>query len=202
MAKINLLPWREEAKKRQIQMFGAQMAGGIAITVLLCAFYQSQITADLNHQKARNSYLNDEITKLQSELTEISELETTKSQLLDRMEIIQNLQTQRPQIVHTFKELAVSLPDGMYLQSIRQNGQKLHITGQAESNGGVSEFMRKLDSSNWLSQPAVQVIETAQSLDDLRKFELNLKQTSPDKEKDTFDPTASAEYQDLLGLEG
>ena len=202
MAKINLLPWREEVKRQQVQRFGAQIGAGVAITVLACVFYQTQINADLNHQKARNNYLNSEITKLQSELTEISALESTKTQLLDRMEIIQNLQTQRPQIVHMFQELAMSLPEGLYLQNLRQNGQALHVVGQAESNGGVSEFMRKLDSSEWLDQPAVQVIETGKDDNSLRKFELNLKQSTPSVVEEEFDPMATEEYQQLLGLEG
>jgi len=181
MAKINLLPWREEAKRQQVQRFGAQIGAGVAVTVLAW---------------------NSEITKLQSELTEISALESTKTQLLDRMEIIQNLQTQRPQIVHMFQELAMSLPEGLYLQNLRQNGQALHVVGQAESNGGVSEFMRKLDSSEWLDQPAVQVIETGKDDNSLRKFELNLKQSTPSVVEEEFDPMATEEYQQLLGLEG
>lgn len=201
MAKINLLPWREEVKRQRMQMFGVHVGIGVAVAVLGCVMYQSQITADLNHQKARNNYLNQEISRLQSELTEISELESTKSQLLDRMEIIQNLQTQRPQVVHTFQELAMSLPDGLYLQGMRQNGQQLQIIGQAESNGGVSEFMRQLDASDWLGKPTVKVIETGES-NELRKFELNLQQATPVIAEESFDPTATEEYQTLLGMEG
>ncbi|MEM7377065.1 MAG: PilN domain-containing protein [Pseudomonadota bacterium] len=199
MAKINLLPWREEVKRQRQQLFGVHMFLGVAAAAVCCVMYQSQINTSLNHQKSRNTYLSSEITKLQAELTEISELESTKTQLLDRMEIIQNLQTQRPQVVHTFQELAVAMPDGLYLQSVRQNGTALKVVGQAESNGSVSEFMRKLDASEWLGKPTVQVIENGHS-SELRKFELSLSQTTPNTTEDEFDPTATQEYQELLGI--
>lgn len=201
MAKINLLPWREEAKRKRAQQYGVHVALGIAATVVACMFYQSQVNADLEHQRARNNYLNQEIQFLQAELEEISELETTKSQLLDRMRIIQNLQTQRPQIVHTFQEVAVSLPDDLYLQSLRQNGERLMIIGQSRSNSDVSEFMRKLDASPWLERPSVQVIESGHTAG-LRKFELELRQTTPSKGAEDFDPTTTEEYQALIGTGG
>jgi len=182
MAQMNLLPWREEKRKAQSKMFGIQMASGVVMTIVGCLAFNTYITGNSDHQKSRNSYLQSEIRSLESELSEIAELETTKSKLLSRMEIIQQLQTQRPQIVHLFHEIATAIPSGIQLSDMSQNGEQLTLKGRTQSNARVSEFMRLLDASPWMSDPSVKNI-TAEKDANGSTFELVLKHTAPGANK-------------------
>ncbi len=179
MAHINLLPWREEERHRRTKDFVSQMtlAALLAIAVTGYALHYSQGMVD--HQQARNAYLQAEIDRLKAELEEIKELESTKQKLLARMEIIQQLQTRRPQIVHLFHELAATLPDGIYLTDITQINNEIALQGRAESNARVSAYMRNLDDSEWLTNPRLEVIQ-ANAETGTSTFTLHLVQTHPD----------------------
>lgn len=176
MAKINLLPWREEERRLQAKQFGfaavfaAIAAGGVVMAG--SKFAQSKI----DNQQARNNYMQQEINKLKAELKEIEELESTKSNLLARMDIIQELQTKRPQVVHTFQELAERVPDGVYLLSMKQSDDKLSLEGRADSNARVSTLMRNLNASDWFKQPGLEVIESAKQ-SGVSTFKLRLSQS-------------------------
>lgn len=178
MARMNLLPWREEQRKAQVKMFGAQMAGGVVMTIAGCLAFNVYMSGNVDHQKSRNSYLQGEIRSLESEVSEISELEETKRKLLSRMEIIQELQTQRPQVVHLFHEIASAIPGGIQLSSMSQSGTQLTLKGRTQSNARVSEFMRLLGSSPWLSAPSVRGI-TAERGKNSSTFELVLTHETP-----------------------
>ena len=119
--------------------------------------YSSWIDAQLE----KNNLLKKEIVKLDSEIADIQDLENRKQRLVARMEIIEKLQRKRPEIVHQFDELVRTVPDGVYLTSIKQNGNKLEIHGVAQSSTRVSTFMRNIDSSVWMDNPELQVVETA-----------------------------------------
>lgn len=182
MARMNLLPWREEKRKQQSKVFGAQLVGGIALTIVGCFAANLFISGNADHQQRRNNYLQSEIRALESQLTEIAELESTKSKLLSRMEIIQELQTQRPQVVHMFYEIATAIPSGIQLSELSQSGAQLTLKGRTQSNARVSEFMRLLDSSPWMSSPSVKNI-TAEQDKNSSTFELVLTHTAPNKKK-------------------
>ncbi len=176
MAKINLLPWREEQRRQQTKHFGvtALVTGLVAAGVVLAGskFAQNKI----DYQQSRNDYMQREIDKLKAELKEIEELESTKSNLLARMDIIQELQTKRPQVVHTFQELAERVPEGAYLLSMKQDNDKLSIEGRADSNARVSTLMRNLDASDWFKQPGLEVIQSAKN-SGVSTFKLRLSQS-------------------------
>jgi len=139
---------------------------------------------NVKFQEKRNQRLEDEIAYLQEELEEIKELEETKNKLLARMEIIQELQAQRPQIVHTFHEIAKRIPDGVYLQTMKQEGNKImSMQGRADSNARVSALMRSLDRSDYFVNPKLDVIE-ADKTDGISTFRLLLTQDAP-KAEDT-----------------
>jgi type IV pilus assembly protein PilN len=141
----------------------------------------------VNFQLQRNNRLNAEIALLQEELKEIKELEETKNNLLARMEIIQQLQGQRPQIVHTFHEIATRLPDGIFLTSMKQSGnQQLTLEGRAESNARVSALMRRMDRSEYFTRPRLDVIESDKN-DSISTFKLNLVQDRPGVNKESED---------------
>jgi len=179
MARINLLPWREERRKQLTQEFARQAVLGAALAALVGGYGWYYVNGLIDQQKARNDYLQEQISVLQSEIREIRDLESTKKQLLARMNVIQRLQQRRPQIVHLFSELAETLPDGVYLTSVQQSGEDLTLQGRAQSNARVSAYMRNLGASPWLKNPQLQVIQTDKN-EQVSSFTLKLAQSAPD----------------------
>lgn len=159
MPRINLLPWREKQRLRRRNQFFAGLAGGVAAAGLVIAVASGIMSGIIASQASRNDLLKAEIAQLDRKIAEILELEASKDRLLARMAIIEQLQRSRPEIVHVFDELVQTLPDGVYLTSIKQSGKRLEIRGNAESNTRVSAFMRNIDRSKWLAQPDLQVVE-------------------------------------------
>jgi type IV pilus assembly protein PilN len=180
MANINLLPWREELRKEQTRQFVTLLIISVLLTGAIILLIHVNIAKSIDHQMQRNNILNNEIAKLESELKEIKDLEETKSKLLSRMEIIQSLQQKRPQVVHVFDEIVRTLPEGVYLNSIVQQGDNLKFTGMAESNGRVSAYMRNIDASEWLTDPKLNVIEAKRKDGRGSEFILEVKQTAPE----------------------
>ena len=153
MPHLNLLPWREELRKRRQKEF-AVIAGAAVLSMLGIVFLvHLQFNSMISYQKARNQFLEHQIVQLDKKIKEIKGLEEQKQRLLARMEIIQELQASRPEVVHLFDELVKTLPDGVYFTKVTQTGRKLAIEGVAQSNARVSSLMRQLDSSPWLENP-------------------------------------------------
>ena len=178
MTRINLLPWRELQRKEREREFYT-IAGGAAVFMCLVVVYiHFHMVGLIDNQNARNDYLKQEIKKEESQIKDIDRLETEKSQLLARMKVIEELQGQRPLMVHLFDELVKALPDGVYLTSIKQSGTSVALEGVAQSNARVSAFMRNIDASKWLTEPKLNVIEALNSKDGQKgsKFVLNIKQ--------------------------
>lgn len=153
MPTINLLPWREELRQKRkrdflIAAFGAVLLGG-ALTFGTKFVYQSQIAA----QNDRNSMLRSEIAELDRQIEEINELDAQKSRLLARMEIIDQLQRSRPEAVHLMDEAVDILPEGAYLTEFRQEGNRIELSGIAQSSTRVSVLMRNVHDSDWLKEP-------------------------------------------------
>jgi type IV pilus assembly protein PilN len=161
MPRINLLPWRDAQRKIKRREFyiaaGAAVLAGVMFALGGKLVYSSWIDA----QNAKNELLKKEIGKLDAQITDILDLENRKQRLLARMQIIETLQRSRPEIVHLFDELVKTVPDGVYLNSIRQTGRQLEIHGVAQSSTRVSTFMRNIDSSSWMANPVLQVVESA-----------------------------------------
>ncbi|HFD80096.1 MAG TPA: pilus assembly protein PilN [Gammaproteobacteria bacterium] len=183
MAHINLLPWREELRKQKQQQFAVVSAGSAILGALLVLLAHMQIGGLIENQNQRNQFLQKEIAQLDKKIEKIKELEKTKAALLARMDIIQQLQSSRPQSVHLMDELVTTLPDGVYLESISQKGGALTLAGVAQSNARVSAYMRNIDNSEWLTKPQLDVIETKE--DDKRRtaeFVLRASQATPSQE--------------------
>ena len=117
----------------------------------------------IDTQSEKNNYLKKEIVKLDQQITDIQDLENRKARLIARMDIIEKLQRSRPEVVHLFDEIVKTVPDGVYLTGIKQVGKKLEIKGVAQSSTRVSTFMRSIDGSQWLTNPVLEVVETAQN---------------------------------------
>lgn len=180
MAKINLLPWREELRAQKNQEFGivAGIVAGIAIAIVagISFFYGTLI----DNQQARNKYMEGEIAKLEKKISSIKDLKAKKERLLQRISTIQQLQTNRTEIVHLFDETVRRIPDGVYLQSLSQSGNNLTMTGIAESNTRVSEFVTNIDSSEWMTNPRIDLIQRNKNTAlQTNKFTLQLQQSSP-----------------------
>jgi len=160
MPRINLLPWREAERKRKRQEFVLSVGAAVATAALVTLLGRWQMGAAIEHQGERNRVLTDEIAELDKRIQEIDGLENQKRRLLARMEIIETLQRSRPEIVHVFDEMVRILPEGVYLTYLKQTGTRIELRGVAQSSTRVSAFMRNIDASEWLSDPALRIVET------------------------------------------
>ena len=160
MARINLLPWRNELKKQQQRDFLS--AGGLAILLTLVILFavHMHIEGLKEHQETRNQLLKNEIAIVDKKITEIKAIEEKKNKLLTKIDVIQQLQESRPLIVHLFDELTKTAPDGVFLTRFVQAETNLTFTGKAESNARVSAFMRAIDASPWLYNPGLNIIQS------------------------------------------
>lgn len=184
MARINLLPWRAELRKQRQKefniMLGLAAATGVLISFLIVMYYNGQIEGQNN----RNNYLTAQIKLVDEQLKEIEILDKKKAGLLQRKQVIEELQSSRSQMVHLFDELVRTIPDGVKLTSIKQNGVILTLEGRAQSNARVSTYMRNLDASGWMAGPDLSIIE-AKGADKALPFLFSLKVTlkTPQKAK-------------------
>jgi len=180
MAQINLLPWRENLRKQRQREFGVAVGGMAVITVLLLIVGHIHIAGMIEHQNSRNSFLKKEIAAVESKIKEIKDLESTKAKLLARMEVIQELQSSRPGVVHLFDELVKTVPEGALLTKVEQSGKIIRIDGRAQSNARVSAYMRNIEASKWLGKPRLLVIETKDKTGaSLNRFRLSAQQINP-----------------------
>ena len=159
MAKINLLPWRAERRaQRQKEfygMLGLAAAAGIVLSFLIWFYYGQQISG----QNTRNQFLEQEIVKVKAQNEEIKTLGKQKDRLLARKKVIEQLQANRSQMVHLFDSLVRTIPDGVALANIKQEGEILTLEGRAQSNARVSAYMRNLEGSGWMTNPDLSIIE-------------------------------------------
>src|SRR5210317_1870718 len=159
MPRINLLPWREELRKERQKNFAVATGIAIVFGVLVVMFSNYVYNIRIEYQNSRNQLLRGEITALDAQIKELLDLEAKKERLLNRMEIIEQLQRSRPESVHLVEQLVRTVPDGVFLTSVKQVGQRLELKGGAESNTRVSAYMRNIDSSDWLTDPRLEKIE-------------------------------------------
>ena len=159
MARINLLPWRAERRKQRQRefytMLGLAAVAGVLMSLLLYFYYDGQVSG----QNERNAYLEAEIAKVKEQNKEIDRLDSQKKRLLDRKQVIEELQGKRSQMVHLFDALVRTIPDGVVLTALKQDGETLTLEGRTQSNARVSTYMRNLEGSGWMSNPELTVIE-------------------------------------------
>ena len=192
MAKINLLPWREERRKELLNGFLVMLglvALFAALTVGIVHFYHSQL---IERQNTRIGYIDKRIKEVDKKITEIKELEKQKESLLSRMRAIESLQRDRPLIVHLFDELVRSLPEGLSIVNLKQEGPKITITGEAQSNARVSSFMRKIEQSEWIKGAKLKVIKESNkgegsTTKTVNEFMLTFEQVMPSADKEEGD---------------
>ena len=185
MPRINLLPWREEERKKRQQNFMVALASSIVMAGVVIGATLFTFSQMIENQESRNQRLETEIAELEKSITEIDGLEAQKERLLARMEIIEQLQRSRPEIVHLFDEMSRQLPEGVYLNGMKQNGISVELQGVAQSSTRVSALMRQMDGSEWLTNPSVTKVETTE-MGPARQaeFVVNLKQVTAEFEEE------------------
>jgi len=183
MPRINLLPWREQERKRRQTNFGVAAVVAVALGGLVTFGVSAYLQHRIDYQNERNARLEQEIARLDALIKEIAELEDQKDRLLARMEIIDELQRSRPDSVHLFDQMVRVLPDGIYYQNVEQRASKLEIEGIAESSTRVSALMRNIENSQWLQSPGLEVVETVDDRGVRRsRFTVSAQQIVTDKE--------------------
>lgn len=185
MARINLLPWRAERRKQRQKEFGIMLGlsalGGVLGALLLLFWYNARI----DNQNERNAYLKDQIAQVDTQIKEIEALDKQKDRLLARKRVIEELQANRSQMVHLFDSLVRTLPDGVALTSIKQDGQTLTLGGRSQSNARVSTYMRNLEGSGWMTRPELNIIEAKEGNPGLPfEFTLQVQLASPNTPAD------------------
>lgn len=197
MAKINLLPWRADRRKQREREFYVMLAGAAIAGVLVVLLWSSWMSANIRNQDERNTYLTTQIKLLDDKLVKIKELEKTKSQLLQRKQIIEKLQASRAQMVHLFDELVHTIPDGARLDSMKQDGNTLTLEGKSQSNASVATYMRQLAKSPWLAQPQLKQTE-AKGADRRNHYEfgITVKLSSPEEKAKAQEQEEAAHKDD------
>lgn len=185
MIRINLLPHREQkraARQRQL----AFLASAVAVLGLLLVFMiHSVLGARIENQEARNTFLTEEIKKLDDQIAEIKKLKEQTQAMLARKQVVETLQSNRSAAVYLLDQVVRQMPEGVYLKAIKQTGNDINLQGYAQSNARVATFMRNLESSPWLESP--NLIETkAATVNNLRvsEFSVNIKLTQPKQATD------------------
>lgn len=173
-AQLNLLPWRQQRRKLREREFYAMLIAAVIVGLLIAAAGVFVYESRINAQQARNDHLRSEIAALEDKIREIERLESRRRQLIARKDVIERLQANRTQVVHLFDELVRTIPEGVRLSAIRQSGGLITLEGFAQSQQRVSMYMRRLDSSEWLTQPDLNIIE-ARSDDQTSRFSFTLR---------------------------
>lgn len=184
MARINLLPWREQLREERKQRFLVAMGGTLVIAAGLVFLAGQYLDGAIEQQNARNDFIKKEIAVLDARIKEISELKERRAQLLERMKIIQDLQGNRPISGRIFDQMVRTLPDGVFFTELKRTDKSIAIVGSAESNNRVSSLMRNLDASEWLTAPNLTEVKaiTAGAVDQANVFQLTVQQVQPGQE--------------------
>jgi type IV pilus assembly protein PilN len=163
MARINLLPWREEARRERQRQFMYSLMGTLvlgAILVLLVGMFFDQ---RISNQESRNQQLQQEINRLEQRIARIAELEKTRDRLLSRKQIIESLQASRSLTVELLDKLAKTIPVGITLSNVRQQGTNLTLLGSSQSNARVSAYLQSLEEMDLFVSPELQYVRASQN---------------------------------------
>ncbi|MGE3317858.1 MAG: PilN domain-containing protein [Candidatus Berkiella sp.] len=156
---INLLPWREERKELLKKEFFTMLVFGIVVSCGLVLIMHMTVARQIAAQNDNNTYLKNEIKLLDEQIAQIQSLEKEKQQLLAKMEVIQQLQASRPEVVRLFDTIVRIIPPGLFLTNLSRTGNHILIDGKAESNTRVSTFMRNIEASGLFKTPDLTLIQ-------------------------------------------
>lgn len=160
MPRINLLPWRDQQRRERRMGFYIAMGAAVGLAAFVAFVAYLLFDSMIDSQDARNARLRAEIRVLDRQIEEINDLQQQKANFISRMQVIEKLQRSRPEVVHLFDQLVKVMPDGVYLSSVKQAGSRIKLEGVAQSSTRVSTLMRNIAASQWLGNPALEVIQT------------------------------------------
>ncbi|MGE5386255.1 MAG: PilN domain-containing protein [Betaproteobacteria bacterium] len=161
MIRINLLPYREEARKARRKQFFSLVGMVAVLGGLVVLLVYTAIEGAISRQDGRNDFLKKEIVALDKQIEEIKRLKEQTSALLARKQIIESLQRDRSETVYLLSEMVKQVPEGIYLKSLKQEGARINLIGYAQSNARVSSFMRNIENSQWLEAPQLVSIKAS-----------------------------------------
>lgn len=172
--RINLLPHREIKRAARRRQFGVLLVSVLILAAGVIGLGQGVISSRLDNQDERNAYLQQEIAKLDIQIKKIRKIKEETQALLERKQVVETLQSNRTEVVHLFDEIIRILPEGLYVNSVRQVGDQIELLGYTQSSARVSTLMRSLEDSPWFEQPSLVEIRAA-TVNNLRANEFNLK---------------------------
>ena len=185
MARINLLPWREERRAERKKGFLVALALVALLAALVLIVVDQLINSEIDYQNRRNGYLRKNIAELDAKVAEIRDLQRKRTELLDRMRVIQELQGNRPIIVRIMDQLVRTVPDGVFYTSLKSSAGKITVEGVAESNNRVSSLMRRMEGSDWLEEPNLDAVRAAPDFgDQATTFNLTVNVQLPTQEEE------------------
>jgi len=185
MPSINLLPWRQELRQRRRKEFLVGIVAAVVLAGIVTLLANLVVSSMIDAQNRRNELLKSEIAELDKAIEQILALEDQKARMISRMEVIDRLQASRPEVVKLFDQIVSTLPEGVYLTSVKQAGKKIEFDGVAQSSTRVSAFMRNIDASESLSSPELKVIQTGANAGPGAQFTLFASQrAAPGEEAD------------------
>lgn len=162
MIRINLLPYREARKLARQRRFLVMAVSAVAAGAVIVGFGYTLFSARIAIQAQRNTFLNEEIAKLDKQIAEIETLKKERQQLLDRKKVVERLQTRRSEVVQVMDQLVRQTPEGIYFSSVKQADDLLTVDGAAQSSARISTLMRSLNDSPMFEQPVLVQIQAVQ----------------------------------------
>lgn len=175
MVRINLLPWRAQEREERKQEFLVITVGAVVVSLFVVLMMHVTMAAKIYSQRKINHYFTDQITQLDVKIKQVKDIQQDKARLISKIKTIQQLEMRRTLVTHLFAELVNLIPSGLYITALKKEGIKITLTGKAESNTRVSEFMRNIDTSEWVTKPILTEIKnTGDSTSDIRDFSLEM----------------------------
>lgn len=192
MLRINLLPWREEARRERQRQFLYSLVGTLVLGAILVLVVGLFFDQKISIQEARNQKIQTEINRLQQRIDRIAELEKTRNRLLSRKQIIEQLQASRSMTVELLDKLAKSIPVGVTLTDVRQQGQRVTLLGSSQSNARVSAYLHSLEVMDLFVNPELQYVRASASpasRTETYEFAINVRMRNKTKstDEDVFD---------------
>ena len=184
MTRINLLPWREERRQELKRQFFVILFGMALIGAGCVYLVDMNVQGQIENQQQRNNFITGETKKLDAQIKEIEELKKKRERLVERMNVIQDLQGNRPVIVHVFDQMARTIPDGVFYSNVKSSGDSFTVDGLAEANNRVSNLMRNLNASPMFKDPSLSNVKAEERGDEIwSRFSLTVKQGNPEGTK-------------------
>jgi type IV pilus assembly protein PilN len=205
MARINLLPWREELRRERQKQFMMSLLATAVIAVVIVFAVGMFFDQKISNQQFRNDRLRTEIKSLEVRIKRIDQLEATKARLISRKQVIETLQASRSMTVELLDNLAKSIPVGVTLTSIKQQDMTLTLIGTSQSNARVSAYLQELEQNELFLNPQLDFVKSvANPVRTTESYQFSIKVTlrPPISEEEMYDGVDGEIAADLAGQGG